>query len=88
MPRPKHLPQRMCVVCRSKDNKRRLTRLVRSEQGILIDPTGKAHGRGAYLCDDPKCWARAIASDVLDKALKTSLQPEDRQRLSQAAPGL
>jgi uncharacterized protein len=77
----KHVSVRTCVVCRSKDAKRALTRLVRTEQGVLIDTTGKLNGRGAYLCDNEVCWQRAVTTNVLEKALKTTLKPADRERL-------
>jgi hypothetical protein len=87
-PLRKHIPQRTCVVCREKDAKRELTRIVRTESGIQVDPKGKMNGRGAYLCDNPKCWERALSSDILAKALRTTLQEEDRMRLQQAAAAL
>jgi hypothetical protein len=74
---------RMCVVCREKDSKRQLTRLVRTAEGILLDPTGKVNGRGAYLCDQAQCWQRAADSEVLAKALRTTLTAVDRERLRQ-----
>lgn len=77
----------MCIVCRSTAEKRSLTRLVRTEsEGVQVDLTGKRNGRGAYLCDQPTCWQRAADSDILEKALRTALTPEDRQRLREAAP--
>lgn len=85
--RRKHTPQRTCVVCHETAAKRTLTRLVRTtEQGVQLDPTGKANGRGAYLCDNPACWERAIQSDVLAKALRTTLTAEDRERIKAAMP--
>lgn len=85
-PRRKHVPQRTCVVCRTTAEKRTLTRLVRTPEGVVIDPTGKLNGRGAYLCDDPDCWARAAQSDVLSKALRTTLTEADRDRLRAVRP--
>lgn len=80
--RPKHIPQRMCVVCRQTSAKRTLTRVVRTtDQGVQIDPTGKLNGRGAYVCDNSVCWQRIAETDVLEKALRTTLTEEDRQRL-------
>jgi hypothetical protein len=73
----------MCVICRDKDPKRQLTRLVRTEQGVVIDPTGKLHGRGAYLCDKPECWQRAATTDAVSRALRVKLTPADRDRLKQ-----
>lgn len=83
----RRVPQRMCVVCRTTAAKRTLTRIVRTaDEGVQVDPTGKRNGRGAYLCDQPGCWQRAIDSDVLAKALRTSLTDDDRQRLRAAKP--
>jgi hypothetical protein len=79
----KHVPIRTCVVCRDKSGKRTLTRLVHNDTGLVIDRTGKANGRGAYLCDDSQCWQRAAQSDVLNQALRTSLTPTDRDLLRQ-----
>jgi uncharacterized protein len=76
-PRPKHVPQRMCISCRERSSKRSLTRVVRTPAGeVLIDATGKMNGRGAYLCDDPACWERSIATNMLARALKTELDAD------------
>jgi predicted RNA-binding protein YlxR (DUF448 family) len=82
----KHVPIRMCAVCREKGGKRTFTRVVRTEEGVMIDPSGKANGRGAYLCDNPECWQRAAKSDVLNHALKTILSMTDRERIRQVVP--
>ena len=84
--RHKHVPLRTCVVCHSKDNKRSLTRLVRTSDGVQIDPTGKMAGRGAYLCDNVSCWERAVNTDILNNALRTTLTVADRARLAAAIP--
>ena len=78
--RPKHVPQRTCVGCRSVLAKRTLTRIVRQPDGVFIDPTGKLNGRGAYLHDLKSCWERALKGGLAN-GLKVSLTPEDRQRL-------
>ena len=86
-PAVKHIPQRTCVVCRETNAKRTLLRIVRTaEHGVQIDPTGKQNGRGAYLCDKPTCWRRAIETDILGKALRTILTADDRDRLRAAVP--
>ncbi|MCB9453396.1 MAG: YlxR family protein [Anaerolineaceae bacterium] len=82
----KRIPIRTCVVCRTKEGKRALFRIVRTEDGVQVDPTGKMNGRGAYLCGDPDCWERAAATDILSKALRTTLTADDRARLRQARP--
>ncbi len=83
--RQKHVPLRTCVVCREPSAKRTLIRVVRTaDEGIQIDPTGKRNGRGAYLCERPDCWQRALNSDVLEKALRTTFTAEDRERIGRA----
>jgi len=70
-PRPKHVPQRTCVACRSTDAKRTLIRLVRTPEGSVdVDPTGKRAGRGAYLCARVRCWERGINEKTLVRALR------------------
>ena len=88
-PRPKHIPQRMCVSCRDRSAKKVLYRIVRTPEGeVELDLTGKKNGRGAYLCDDPACWRRALSNDSLSRALKIELPPEAIERLSQHAATL
>lgn len=60
--------------------KRELIRLVRTPQGVLIDPTGKMAGRGAYLHRQRSCWERGLKG-ALAHALRTELSAEDRARL-------
>lgn len=87
--RPKHVPQRTCVACREQDSKRSLTRIVRTpEHDVLVDPTGKMNGRGAYLCDRRSCWDRAVSSNVLSRALNVDLTAETLQRLREFAAEL
>ena len=78
--RVKHIPQRTCVGCRTVLPKRQLVRIVRSSEGVQIDPTGKLAGRGAYLHDRRSCWERGLKG-ALAHALKTELAAEDRERL-------
>lgn len=85
-PMRKHVPVRSCAVCRASADKRKLTRVVRTGDGIHVDATGKMNGRGAYLCDTPSCWEKAIQSGVLEQALRTKLTDDDRERLQQARP--
>ncbi len=84
--RARHIPVRTCVVCRTSADKRSLTRLVRAETGVVVDPTGKLNGRGAYLCANDSCWQRAVSTGVLEKALRATLTEEDRHRLLAAKP--
>lgn len=75
--RTKHIPQRTCVGCRQVMAKRALIRIVRTPQGVQIDPTGKLAGRGAYVHEDRQCWERALKG-ALVHALKTELTEQER----------
>ena len=79
--RVRHIPQRTCVGCREVTSKRDLLRLVRTPDGVLVDPSGKMNGRGAYIHANQACLAKAMKGG-LAKALRTTLSEEDQQRLS------
>lgn len=79
--RPKHVPQRTCIACRQVAGKRNLVRLVRTEAGVVVDPTGKQAGRGAYIHPYQTCWHAVLRSNRLEQALRTRLSEENRQAL-------
>lgn len=79
----KRHPQRTCVVCRQKKDKRDLTRIVLTETGLQLDGSGKLNGRGAYLCNAVACWEQAASTTVLAKALRTEMSNQDRLILRQ-----
>jgi hypothetical protein len=59
-----------------------MVRIVRSPDGIVtVDDTGKALGRGAYLCEDPSCWETGISRNRLDRTLNTTIGSEQRTAL-------
>ncbi len=80
MARRKHKPQRMCVACRQSQDKKSLVRIVRTDEGVFVDETGKLAGRGAYLHADPSCWEIGLKKS-LERALKTNFTEQDRERL-------
>lgn len=80
--RIKHVPQRTCIGCRSVLSKREMIRIVRTPQGITIDPTGRADGRGAYLHNIRSCWEQAIKGPI-NNALKVELTAADKIRLAE-----
>ena len=64
----------MCVACRTSRPKRELQRIVRTPTGdIVVDPTGRLAGRGAYVCQDTDCLSIAIKKGALERALQTPL---------------
>ncbi len=78
--RVKHVPQRTCVGCRQTLAKRALIRIVRTPEGLRVDPTGKIPGRGAYLHDHRDCWSSGLKG-ALAHALKVELTDQDRETL-------
>lgn len=70
-------PVRTCAGCREEAGKTQLIRIVRrAEGGAAIDRTRRATGRGAYVHDDPTCAELARKRRSLDRALRTTIQPE------------
>ncbi len=70
----KKIPTRMCVVTREKFPKQELIRVVRTpENNIIIDPTGKQNGRGAYLKKDIAVIQKAQKSKILENILEVTI---------------
>jgi len=80
--RVKHVPQRTCVGCREVLPKRRMIRIVRTAEGVQVDPTSKLAGRGAYLHDRRECWERGLKG-ALANALKATLTTDERAKLEE-----
>ena len=81
----KKIPARRCVGCNAQKPKRELVRVVRSPQGeISLDLTGKKPGRGAYLCPDPACLAKARKAKRLERAFDAAVPPEVYEALTAA----
>ena len=71
----KDLPQRTCIGCNAKKNKRELIRIVKNKDGnITIDKTGRANGRGAYICDNIECLEKAIKYKKIEKAFNMKIE--------------
>ncbi len=76
-PAPKKIPMRQCVGCREHRPKRELIRVVHTPEGkVMLDFSGKANGRGAYLCRSTECLRRAVRSRALERAFGAQV-PED-----------
>ncbi len=74
---PKKVPMRQCIGCREHRAKRELIRIVRSPEGtVSLDFSGKANGRGAYLCRNAECLRRAVRANALERALETKVPDE------------
>ncbi len=70
----KNLPQRTCIGCNTQKNKKDLIRIVKNKQGeIFLDKTGKAQGRGAYICDNIECLEKAIKCNKIEKSFEMKI---------------
>ena len=75
--KPRKIPMRMCVGCREMKPKKELLRVVRGADGqVSVDRTGKASGRGAYICPSAQYLAKAQKARLLERALETSITAE------------
>lgn len=69
-------PQRTCIGCRKVRPKGSLVRLVRGADGrVQADDSGRAEGRGAYVCPDPGCLRKALHAGRLEHAFKRPCEP-------------
>lgn len=84
----KHIPLRKCVGCQQMLPKDSLIRLVKSENGIIIDSSGKLDGRGAYLCGSEKCLKHAIKAKRLEKVFHTQISADIYGKLEELSVNL
>ena len=78
----KKIPQRQCMGCRERKDKRDLIRVVRRTDGtVSLDFSGKMAGRGAYLCPKAECLKKAQKSKALDRSLEVTIPQEVYDRL-------
>ena len=75
--KPRKIPQRQCVGCRTMKEKKALIRVVKTpEDAIVLDVTGKKSGRGAYVCPDMQCLKKARKSRALERAFELTIPEE------------
>ena len=72
----KKIPMRQCVGCGEMKAKKELIRVLKTEDGVWLDATGKKNGRGAYICANPECLKKARKSKGLERSLKVAIPDE------------
>ena len=78
----KKIPQRQCMGCRERKNKKDMLRVVRGTDGaVLLDFSGKFNGRGAYVCPDPECLKKARKTRALERCLEVEIPQEVYDRM-------
>ena len=79
----KKIPQRQCMGCRERKDKKAMIRVVRCTDGsVSLDFSGKLNGRGAYVCPDPECLRKAQKSKALERSLEVAIPQEVYDRLA------
>ena len=77
MTKTKKVPVRMCIACRQNIPKKELIRVVKTDDHTLVlDETGKANGRGAYICYNLECLDKAKKSRAFKRALDVPMSEE------------
>ncbi len=69
----KKIPMRMCVITHERVEKKDLIRIVKTESGVVVDPTGKVNGHGVYLKKDIEVINKAEKGKILDKLLEVEI---------------
>lgn len=88
MPKNKNIPMRMCIACREMKPKKEMLRVVKNAEGeIFPDPTGKAPGRGAYVCNGEECRKKVLGKKLLHKTFSTNVAPEVYQGIEEEGLG-
>ena len=84
----KKVPERTCIGCKLKRDKKDLVRIVRSPDGtVAADETGRMNGRGAYICNDMGCLDKALMKKSFDRAFKSAVSAEDISKLREYMSG-
>ena len=78
----KKIPMRKCVGCGEMKEKKDLIRVLKTpEDEILLDTTGRANGRGAYICANADCLKKAVKNKGLERSLKSQIPTDVLERM-------
>ena len=78
----KKIPMRKCVGCGEMKEKKEMIRVIKTpEDEILLDLSGRANGRGAYICNSADCLKKAVKNKGLERSLKSSIPADVLERM-------
>ncbi len=84
----KKLPVRTCIACRQEFLKKDLLRIVKDKEGnFFVDKTGKANGRGAYICGKSECAKKLQKAKLLDRVFSSTVPGEIYQTITEELLG-
>lgn len=72
----KKVPMRTCIACRESKPKKELVRIVKFNDDIKLDLTGKLNGRGAYVCNDENCICKLKKQRLLNRAFSCQVNDQ------------
>jgi predicted RNA-binding protein YlxR (DUF448 family) len=79
---------RKCTGCNEMREKKSMMRVLKCEEGIVLDMTGKKNGRGAYLCKSEECFVKAVKNKGLERSLKVQIPKEVYETLEKEMSGI
>lgn len=77
----KKIPLRQCVGCGEMKAKKELIRVIKNDEGVFLDASGRKNGRGAYICANTECLKKARKSKGLERSLKVTIPDEVYENL-------
>ena len=77
----KKIPLRQCFGCGEMKAKKELIRVIKNDEGVFLDASGRKNGRGAYICADTDCLEKARKSKGLERSLKVAIPDEVYENL-------
>jgi predicted RNA-binding protein YlxR (DUF448 family) len=84
----KKIPQRTCIGCNSKKDKKDLIRVVKNKDGVIsVDLTGKKEGRGVYICKTEECLNKAIKNKKMSRAFEMEIDEKIYESLKEFING-
>ena len=83
----KKIPMRRCIGCMESKPKKELVRIAGYEGVVSIDPTGKAKGRGVYLCPNEDCLAKAVKKKAISRSIEIEISKEQMDKLIEEFQG-
>ena len=79
----KKVPIRTCIVCRTAFPKKELNRIVKSGEEIFLEKTGKANGRGAYICSNPECLKKLQKTKALNRVFSCEVDQSVYEKIAE-----
>lgn len=88
-PKQRKIPQRKCIACGLRGDKKQLIRIVKNKEGeIFLDPSGKANGRGTYIHLAQDCIEKAMKTKAIERSFKVEVPQEVFEKLKEAMNGI